>query len=80
MSSNEPLPGGKKIVKTVDEKINVSESSNPVLQKLFEKDPILKDLFEQDKELEQRINEREIIRTEKLQSLEQRIKKSLKGY
>ena len=79
MTNNEPLPGGKKIVKVVTDKINISESSNSVLQKLFEKDPILKDLFERDKELEERIDEREIKRTEKLQSLEQRVKKTLKG-
>jgi hypothetical protein len=79
MTSNEPLPGGKKIVKVVTDKINISESSNSVLQKLFEKDPILKDLFERDKELAERIDEREIKRTEKLQSLEQRVKKTLKG-
>ena len=79
MSTGEPLPGGKKLIKVADtDKIGISESSNSVLQKLFEKDPILKDLFERDKELQKKIDEREIIRTEKLQSLEQRVKKALK--
>jgi hypothetical protein len=77
MSSDEPLPGGKKIVKVVTDKINISESSNSVLNKLFEKDPILKDLFERDKELEKRIEDREVKRTEKLHSLQQRVKKIL---
>jgi hypothetical protein len=77
MSSDEPLPGGKKIVKVVTDKINISESSDSVLNKLFEKDPILKDLFERDKELEKRIEDREVKRTEKLQSLQQRVKKIL---
>jgi hypothetical protein len=76
MSADEPLPGGKKIVKNVNEDIGIQE--NPVLKKLSEKDPILKDLLERDRELQKKIEEREVERNEKFQLLQERIKKILR--
>ena len=76
MSTDEPLPGEKKIVKNVNEDIGIQE--NPVLKKLSEKDPILKDLLERDRELQKKIEEREVERNEKFQLLQERIKKILR--
>jgi hypothetical protein len=72
MSADDQPTGGKKIVKNVNEGINVGEDS--VLKKLFEKDPILKDLFERDRELQEKIDEREEKRKEKLESLKKEAK------
>jgi len=62
MNSDEPLPGGKKIVINLNENIGIKES--PVLNKLTEKDPILKDLLELDRQLKERIGKREVERNE----------------
>jgi hypothetical protein len=72
MSTDDQPTGGKKIVRNVNENINIEE--NPVLKKLFEKDPILKDLFERDRELQKRIEEREPKRKEKFESLKKEAK------
>ncbi len=40
MSTDDQPTGGKKIVRNVNENINIEE--NPVLKKLFEKDPYSK--------------------------------------
>jgi uncharacterized pyridoxamine 5'-phosphate oxidase family protein len=72
MSTDDQPTGGKKIVRNVNENINIEE--NPVLKKLFEKDPILKDLFERDRELQKRIEERESKRKEKFESLKKEAK------
>jgi hypothetical protein len=72
MSTDDQPTGGKKIVRNVNENINVEENS--VLKKLFEKDPLLKDLFERDRELQKRIEERESKRKEKFESLKKEAK------
>jgi uncharacterized protein YdcH (DUF465 family) len=76
MSSDEPLPGGKKIVKIIPETIGIHE--NVVLKELSEKDPVLKGLLEQDKQVQERIKEREAKIDETFQAMEQRIKKTLR--
>lgn len=75
MNTDEPLPGGRKIVVNLTENKGITES--PVLQQLSEKDPVLKDLLELDKDIEERVKKREVERKEKFQSLQQRIKKTL---
>jgi hypothetical protein len=78
MSTDDEPSGGKKIVRNVNENINVEENS--VLKKLFEKDPVLKDLFERDRELQKRIEERESKRKEKFESLKKEAKVILGVY
>jgi hypothetical protein len=78
MSTDDQPSGGKKIVRNVNENINVEENS--VLKKLFEKDPVLKDLFERDRELQKRIEERESKRKEKFESLKKEAKVILGVY
>lgn len=72
MSTDDQPTGGKKIIRNVNENINIEENS--VLKKLFEKDPNLKDLFERDRELQKRIEERESKRKEKFESLKKEAK------
>jgi hypothetical protein len=78
MSTDDEPSGGKKIVRNVNENINVEENS--VLKKLFEKDPVLKDLFERNRELQKRIEERESKRKEKFESLKKEAKVILGVY
>ena len=76
MTKAEPLPGGKKIVRNINESVGIHE--NLVLKKLSENDPVLRNLLVRDKQLQVRIREREQKINQAFQVMEDRIKKTLR--
>lgn len=76
MTNDEPLPGGKKIVRNINESVGIHE--NLVLKKLSENDPVLRNLLVRDKQLQVRIREREQKINQAFQVMEDRIKKTLR--
>ena len=76
MTNDEPLPGGKKIVRNINESVGIHE--NLVLKELSENDPVLRNLLVRDKQLQVRIREREQKINQAFQVMEDRIKKTLR--